>query len=326
MPMIRIGDIVEARARIAPHVLRTPLAPAGALSGALGVEVGLKPEILQETGSFKLRGATNAMLSLSREERARGVVTASSGNHGPALACAATRLGVAATICLSEMVPANKVANVRANGGTARVEGRDYDQSLRVCMELVDEPGLTLVHPFDDPAIVAGAGTIGLELAEDADDLDCVLVPLSGGGLLAGIATAIKARAPGVRVIGVSMERGASMIASLKTGKPVSVAEAETVADALGGSIGPNNQWTFETVKKLTDDCVTVSEEAIKQAMRLIFRHQGLMVEGAGAVGVAALLSGAVKTSGRTACVLSGRNVAPDAFMNILSEGIPDNA
>jgi threonine dehydratase len=318
--MISVQDIVEARTRIAPHVLRTPLVPAGALSRALGVEVALKPETLQETGSFKLRGATNAMMSLSAEARARGVVTASSGNHGPALACAATRLGAASTICLSQMVPENKIANVRANGGTARVEGRDYDQSMEVCMRLVADEGLTLVHPFDDPAVVAGAGTVGLELAEDADDLECVLVPLSGGGLLAGIASAINAHGPGVRVIGVSMERGASMIASLAAGQPVEVAEEETLADAVGGGIGLDNQWTVEAIRTLVDDCVTVSEEAISEAMRLIHRHQGLVVEGAGAVGVAGLMTGAVKTKGRAACVLSGRNIDPEAFIKIVSD------
>ena len=321
MPIISAQDIVAAKVRITPHVLRTPLVPARALSLALGVEVSVKPETLQETGSFKLRGATNAMMSLSAEARARGVVTASSGNHGPALAYAATRLGAASTICLSQMVPENKIANVRANGGTARVEGRDYDQSMEVCKRLVADEGLTLVHPFDNPAVVAGAGIIGLELAEDADNLDCVLVPLSGGGLLAGVATAIKARAPKVRVIGVSMERGAAMIASLKAGKPVDVAEVETLADALGGGIGLDNKWTFQAVRTLVDDCVTVKEEAIAEAMRLIHRHQGLIVEGAGAVGVAALLTGAVKTKGRAACVLSGRNIAPEAFINIVSNG-----
>ena len=320
MARIGITDIEQAQARISGHVLRTPLISAGPLSRALGCEVVLKPEFLQETGSFKIRGATNAMASLDVVTRARGVVTASSGNHGPALACAATRLGVASTICLSDMVPDNKIDNVRANGGTARVEGRDYAVSLRICMGLVRDQGLHLVHPFDDPAIASGAGTIGLEIAEDAPDLDCVLVPLSGGGLLAGIATAIKARASGTQVIGVSMERGASMVASLKAGKPVDVQELETLADALGGNIGLDNQWTFETVRDLVDDCITVNEDEISAAMRLLFRTQGMMVEGAGAVGIAALMSGKVTTKGPAACVLSGRNIAPDTFLDFMRQ------
>ncbi len=324
MGRIHISDIEAAQTRIKGHVVRTPLLSARPLSRALSCEVRLKPEFLQETGSFKLRGASNAMLSLDAATRARGVVTASSGNHGPALACAATRLGVASTICLSEMVPENKIANVRANGGTPRVEGRDYDVSLRICMGLVRDEGLHLVHPFDDPDVAAGAGTVGLELAEDARDLDCVLVPLSGGGLLAGIATALKARSPQTRVIGVSMERGASMVASWKAGRPVEVQEEDTIADALGGGIGLDNQWTFETVRDLVDDCVTVTEDQIKDAIRLIFATQGFMVEGAGAVGVAALMCGKVTPDGPAACVLSGRNIAHQAFWDVIQEkGLP---
>lgn len=324
MANIHISDIETAQSRIAGHVLRTPLVSAGPLSRALGCDVLLKPEFLQETGSFKLRGATNAMLALEVGARARGVVTASSGNHGPALACAATRLGVSSTICLSEMVPQNKIDNVVANGGTPRVDGRDYDVSLGICMDLVAREGLHMVHPFDDPDIVAGAGTVGLELAEDAPHLNTVLVPLSGGGLLAGIATAMKAHAPNIRVIGVSMERGASMVASLQADRPVEVQELETIADALGGGIGLENQWTFDTVRDLVDDCITVNEDDIKAAMRLIFNTQGLMVEGAGAVGIAALLSGKVAPDGPVACVLSGRNIAPQTFLDVIqTEGTP---
>ena len=318
MPQITLTHIEEAQARIKGHVQRTPLLSAGPLSRGLGCEITLKPEFLQETGSFKLRGATNAMLLLDAAARTRGVVTASSGNHGPALACAASRLGVASTICLSDMVPDNKIANVRANGGTARIEGADYDASLQVCHQLVSEDGLHLVHPFDDPGVVAGAGTVGLELIQDHSDLDCILVPVSGGGLLAGIATAVKATSPRTRVIGVSMERGASMAASWQAGTPVEVQEVETIADALGGNIGLDNQWTFETVQHLVDNCITVTEDEIKAAMRLIFHTQGLMVEGSGAVGVAALMAGKIQPDGPVACVLSGRNIATDEFLTLM--------
>jgi threonine dehydratase len=318
MAMVSVKEIEAAQARIAPFVLRTPLVATTALSAELGHPVSLKLETLQVTGSFKLRGATNAMLSLSDEQRARGVVTASSGNHGPALACAASSLGVAATICLSGMVPTNKVANVRAHGGMPEIAGRNYDQSMVHCLDLVKTRRLTLVHPFDDPIIVAGAGTVGLELLEDGPGLDTVLVPLSGGGLLAGIAIAIKASAPQVRVIGVSMENGASMVQSLKAGRPVDVEEVETLADALGGGIGLDNQWTFDTVRDLVDDCVLVSEERIAMAMRFLFETQGLVAEGAGAVGIAALMSGAVRCEGPAACVITGRNIAPDAFRSVV--------
>ena len=324
MAQITLADIEQAQARISGHVIRTPLVEAEPLSRELGVQVRLKPEILQETGSFKLRGASNAMLSLDAGARARGVVTASSGNHGPALACAATRLGLSSTICLSEMVPQNKIANVLANGGTAQVGGRDYAASLKLCMELVENESRHLVHPFDDQAVVAGAGTTGLEIAEDEPELDCVLVPVSGGGLLAGVATAIKALSPATRVIGVSMERGASMAASLAAGKPVEVQELESIADALGGNIGLDNQWTFETVQSLVDDFITITEDQIRSAMRLIFHTQGLMVEGSGAVGVAALMTGKANPCGPVACVLSGRNIAHGDFLDIVSwKGAP---
>ena len=322
MAKIDIKDIEKAQERINGHVIRSPLINAGQLSRNLGLEILLKPEFLQETGSFKLRGATNVMLSLKPSERAFGVVTASSGNHGPALALAATKLGVNSTICLSNLVPKNKIENVHSNGGTTCIEGQDYDASLDVCMELVKNKGMYLVHPFDNPSVVAGAGTIGLELDEDASEVDCILVPLSGGGLLAGIAVALKARRSKARIIGVSMENGASMIQSLIAGKPIDVQEVETIADALGGNIGLKNNWTFETVRDLVDDCITVSDEQIKDAMRTLFFNEGIMVEGAGVVGIAALMSGAVVCNGRAVCVLSGRNVATETFLDVISQKI----
>ena len=320
MAKVDIKDIEKAQDRIKGHIIHSPLINAGQLSRKLGHDILLKLEFLQETGSFKLRGATNAMLSLKPGERQFGVVTASSGNHGPALALAATRLGVNSTICLSNLVPQNKILNVSSNGGTVCVEGQDYDESLEVCMQLVKDNKMHLVHPFDNPSVVAGAGTIGLELAEDASDVDCILVPLSGGGLLAGIAVALKARRSKASLIGVTMENGASMIQSLKAGKPIDVKEVETIADALGGNIGLDNNWTFETVRDLVDDCVTVSDDQIKEAMRILFYSEGMMVEGAAAVGVAALMSGTVDCKGRAICLLSGRNIAAKTFLDVISQ------
>ena len=321
MAMLKFHEIENASNRIAPHVLRTPLICSHSLSKMLGINLILKPEFLQETGSFKIRGATNAMLSLPEIKQKFGVVTASSGNHGPALAFASTKLGIKSVICLSKLVPKNKIENVRANGGSLHVKGDDYDACLEACMDLVKNEGLNLIHPFDDPSVVAGAGTIGLELIEDTDrDVDCILVPLSGGGLLAGIATAVKTLAPKVRVIGVSMEKGASMFKSIQAGRPVNVKEMKTIADALGGNIGLNNKWTFETIQYLVDDIVVVSDEIIKKAMTTVFYSLGFTLEGAGAVGIAALMSGAVKTRGKAACILSGRNIAPEKFINILKK------
>tara|TARA_B100000029_G_scaffold332360_1_gene324588 strand:+ start:402 stop:1382 length:981 start_codon:yes stop_codon:yes gene_type:complete len=321
MAKLQFCEIENARVRIAEHVLRTPLIFSHSLSKKLGVDIALKPEFLQETGSFKIRGATNAMLSLPESKRKFGVATASSGNHGPALAFASTKLKTKSVICLSEMVPKNKIENVLTNGGTVQIKGHDYDSCLEACMDLVRKERLHLVHPFDDPFVIAGAGTIGLELIEDSKrDLDCVLVPLSGGGLLAGVATAIKSLAPHTRIIGVSMEKGASMYGSIKAGKPINVKEVDTIADALGGNIGIDNKWTFQTVQELVDDIVVVEDEIIKKAMREIFYSVGFMIEGAGAVGIAALMSGSISTRGKIACILSGRNIESEKFLNILNK------
>jgi threonine dehydratase len=311
MSEVSAADIEVAAERIGPHVVRTPLVAATRLSDALGCEVHLKPETLQETGSFKIRGATNAVLRLGPEDRARGVVTASSGNHGPALAAAARKVGVRCTVCLSRMVPENKVENVRLFGGEVHVAGRDYAASAIEARRIAAETGALQIPPFDHPDIVAGAGTVGLEIVADLTDVDTILVPLSGGGLLAGVAIAAKAARPAVRVVGVTMERGASMHASLDAGRPVDLAEEETLADALGGNIGLNNRWTFEPVRRLVDRTVLVGEARIAEGMHRLLADQGLVVEGAGAVGVAALLDGRLGSLGRrVAVVVSGRNVA----------------
>ena len=308
--------IYRARKRIAPHLGRTPLIASPGLSGPAGAAVFLKLETVQPTGSFKVRGAMNRVLTLSAEERARGVVTASSGNHGPGLAWAAARLGVACTVCLSTMVPENKIANVRSQGGEPHIEGKDYDHAVEVAARLTAERGLVYVPAFDDPDIMAGAGTSGIEIVEDLPEVDSVLVPLSGGGLVAGIAIAVKAARPTARVVGVSMERGAAMSESLKAGKPVPVEELPTLADALGGGIGLDNRWTFAAVRDHVDDVVLVDEGSIARAMAALLAADGVMAEGSGAVGAAAILSGRAGPLGEScAVVVSGRNVAADAFL-----------
>lgn len=323
---ITTGAIAAAEDRIRRHVVRTPLVSAEALSDRLGCELLVKPETLQPTGSFKIRGATNALLRLDDAGRARGVVTASSGNHGPALARAARRLGVTCMVCLSEMVPDNKVANVKRNGGTVVIAGRDYDAAVYEARRLADEAGMILIPPFDHPDVVAGAGTVGLEIMADAPNVDTILVPLSGGGLLAGVAIAAKAASETVRVIGVSMENGASMHESLRAGHPVDVTESESLADALGGSIGLDNRWTFPSVRDLVDATVLVGEATIAEALRRLFFDVGLVVEGAGAVGLAALLSGAVPNPGsRVVTIASGRNVDMALFVGLMAvEGDAD--
>lgn len=307
---VTIADIEQAARRIEGRVLRTPFVLSSALSERLGVAVGLKLEHHQPTGSFKLRGATNAMLYLSPEQRGRGVVAASTGNHGRALAHAAKAEGSVATICMSNLVPENKVAEIRRLGADVRIVGRSQDEAQLEVDRLVAEDGLVMVPPFDDKAVVAGQGTLGLELVEAMPDVATVLVPLSGGGLAAGVAAAVKGRSPKTRVIGLTMARGAAMKASLDAGRPVQVEEVASLADSLGGGIGLHNTVTFAMCHALLDDVILLSEEEIAAGMRHAYAEEREVVEGAGAVGIAALLSGRLgRLEGPVAIVLSGRNV-----------------
>jgi threonine dehydratase len=315
-----LAEIYRARAAIAPWVRRTPLVRSDALSRALGRSVHLKLETLQETGSFKLRGATNRMLELSAAERERGVVAVSTGNHARAVAHAAARLNVPAAVFMSTLVPQHKVEAVRALGAEVRIVGEGQDAAESDAKRLAKEQGRVFVSPFEDPLVIAGQGTIGLELLEDVPDLDSVLVPLSGGGLIGGIALALKCADPAIRVIGVSMERGAAMYESLRAGRPVDVVEEPSLADSLGGGIGLDNQYTFALVRDLVDEVLLVSEDEIAAAMAHCYWHEQQIVEGGGAVGVAALLAGKVGILGeRIVTVLSGRNVDMRRFTEILA-------
>jgi len=315
-----LADIYRARSVIAGAVCRTPLVPAFSLSGQNGAEYRMKLETLQSTGAFKIRGATCKLDSLSADERTRGVVAISSGNHGRGIAYAAKRLGVRAVICMGSLVPRNKVDAIEALGAEVRIIGDSQDDAEVEAQRLMAEEGLVEAHPFDDPFIIAGQGTIGLELMEDWPELDTVLVPLSGGGLIAGIAIAIKAASPGARIVGVSMERGAAMIESLRAGKPTQVEELATLADALGGGIGVHNRLTFDLVRELVDETVTVTEAEIAEGMRHLLWREQLVVEGAGAVGVAAILAGKITAPGKhVAVVISGRSTDMNDFMAIVN-------
>ena len=308
--MITLADIEAARDRLTGHVLMTPLVPAVALSEALGASISLKLEHYQTTGSFKLRGATNAMLRLSDEERQRGVVTASTGNHGRALSAAASAAGARATICISNLVPENKVAEIRRLGATVHIVGQSQDDAWLEAVRLAEQDGLVIIPPFDHRDVIAGQGTIGLEIVAAQPDVGTVLVPLSGGGLAAGVAAAVKALRPQARIIGVSMENGAAMKASLDAGHPVAVGEFPSLADSLGGGIGLDNQLTFQMCRDLLDDVVLLTEAEIAAGVRHAYQCQREVVEGAGAVGIAALLAGKITDLGRPiAVILSGRNI-----------------
>jgi threonine dehydratase len=319
-PLTR-ADFEAARQRIADVVRRTPCDHSPTLSERTGVPVWLKLEHHQHTGAFKLRGAANAVAQL---EGAAGVTTASTGNHGRALAYAARRQDLRAVICMSRLVPENKLAAIRALGAEARIVGASQDEAHEEAVRLVEQEGLAMVPPFDDLRVIAGQGTLGLEMIEDLPDVGTVLIPLSGGGLLAGVAGAMKALRPSLRVIGVSMERGAAMAASLEAGKPVPVEELPTLADSLGGGVGLDNRYTLAMVRDLADEVVLVSEAEIADGIRHCYARERQIVEGAAAVGVAALLAGKVEARGPTIVLLSGGNIDMALHARLVADEFPD--
>lgn len=321
---VTLDDILAAETRIAGLVLRTPMVCDHLLSDRLGAPVKLKLEHRQTTGAFKLRGATNALLSLPPAVRARGVVTASTGNHGRALAHAAREAGVRAVVCLSRRVPENKVAAVHALGAEVRIVGDSQDDAMDEVARAVRAEGLAEIAPFDDVAVIAGQGTLGLEIIDQCPSCTTVLVPLSGGGLAAGVAAAVKARASGARVIGVCMQRGAAMVASLAAGHPVAVREVPTLADSLGGGIGLANRFTFAMCAALLDQVVLVSEAEIAEAMRHVHATVGDAIEGAAAVGVAALMAGKVVAEGPVVVLLTGANIDPATHARIMAGVSPE--
>jgi len=280
--------------------------------------VYLKLEHHQTTGAFKLRGASNAIAVLSSEQRSRGVVAASTGNHGRALAHAAKLQGMRAVICMSKLVPQNKLAAIRDLGAEVRIVGNSQDDAQQEVDRLVKEEGLVMLPPFDHPDIIAGQGTLGLDIMERVPNAAAVLVPLSGGGLAAGVAAAAKGMRPGTKVIGISMERGAAMKASLDAGHPVQVEELSTLADSLGGGIGLDNRLTFTMCRDLLDDVVLLTEDEIAAGIRHAYAQEREIVEGAGAVGIAALLAGKVRVGGPTVLILSGRNIDMDLHRRIV--------
>ncbi|RWD63197.1 MAG: hydroxyectoine utilization dehydratase EutB [Mesorhizobium sp.] len=306
---VTLQHIRAARENIAGKVERTPAVKSQSLSDRAGHPIHLKLEYHQTTGAFKLRGASNAIAALSAQERSRGVVAASTGNHGRALAHAAKLEGMRAVICMSRLVPENKLDAIRRLGAEIRIVGNSQDDAQQEVDRLVAEEGLVMLPPFDHPDIIAGQGTLGLEIMEQVPDAANVLVPLSGGGLAAGVAAAVKGMSPSTKVIGVSMARGAAMKASLDAGRPVQVEELPTLADSLGGGIGLDNRLTFAMCRGLLDDVILLSEDEIAAGIRHAYAEEREIVEGAGAVGIGALLSGKVKPSGPTVLILSGRNI-----------------
>ena len=306
---VGLQHIRTARERIAGKVERTPCVVSQSLSDRAGSPVCLKLEHRQTTGAFKLRGASNGIAALSPQEKSRGVVAASTGNHGRALAYAARLEGMRAVVCMSRLVPENKLEAIRRLGADIRIVGNSQNDAQQEVDRLVTEEGLVMLPPFDHPDIVAGQGTLGLEIMEQVPGAAAVLVPLSGGGLASGVAAAVKGVSPNTKVIGISMARGAAMKASLDAGRPVQVEELPTLADSLGGGIGLDNRLTFAMCRDLLDNVILLSEEEISDGIRHAYAREREIVEGAGAVGIAALLAGKARANGPVVVLLSGRNI-----------------
>jgi threonine dehydratase len=317
-----IADVWLAAGRVSSLLHETPMVYSPAIKKNTGaVSVGLKLELLQPTGSFKVRGAVNTVLSLSDEEKDRGVITFSTGNHGCAVSYAAHRLGIRALVCMSNRVPSYRLDAIRTLGGEPVVHGSSQDEAEDYFRVLKDKEGLIPVVPFDDPRVIAGQGTISLEILRQNPDVDTLLVPLSGGGLLAGVSMAMKTIKPSVKIIGVSIKRSPAMLESLKAGHPVEVEERDTLADSLLGGIGRENHYTMELVKAYVDEHVIVDEDEIKKGMYYLFAEHGLVAEGAAAVGVAAILSGKVNVSGQHVVLpLTGRNVDITKYLMVIMD------
>jgi threonine dehydratase len=315
---VTLHDIYKARQRIDALISRTPVISSPLLAERVGASVYLKAESLQKTGSFKIRGAASEMLGLTAKEKAQGVISVSSGNHGRAVAYIAQQLGINAVICMSTRVPDNKLNAIERLGAEVVVYGDSYEQAEIHALQLQEERGLTMIDPFDAPLVIAGQGTVGLELLEDLPEIDTAIVPLSGGGLISGIALALKSANSSIRVIGVTMDRAPVMYHSLRAGSPIEMEEEDTIADALVGNIGVNNKHTFRMVQKYVDDTILVSDEEIAEAMAFALDQHHLVVEGGGAVGIAALLHRRASNLGRkVVVVVSGSNVSLPLLLKV---------
>ena len=315
--MITLQKIQEAHKRIAPFINYTPLIHSKYLSN--NSKVKLKLESLQITGSFKLRGATNKLLSLNEDQKQKGVIAVSTGNHGKGVAHAANILGIKSTIFMSSMVPQFRKEAIEALGAKVKIVGNNSDEADQYARELAKKENITLIHPFDDEEIIAGQGTVGLEMLETFPEVDTVVVPTSGGGLSGGIALAIKLQKPEVKIIAASMKRGPSMYESLKLGKPVDVEELETLADCLGGSIGIDNKYTFKIAQETIDDFVLVDEDKIAEGIKLNFVEHKLVTEGAAATAVMVVKDNMTQLLGKNIiCLICGGNIDFELFTKII--------
>jgi threonine dehydratase len=319
--MLTLKDIETARQAIGDAIDPTPCKYSGFLSHLTGAEIYLKLENLQNTGSFKIRGALNKLSTLSAEERRAGVIAASAGNHAQGVARAALQLGIHATILMPEATPITKVEATKFAGAEVILRGETFDDAMSVARSLAAERGLTMIHPFDDPAVIAGQGTIGLELLQQLPELGAVIVPVGGGGLISGIAIALKSVRPELRVIGVEADQAASAVLSRQAGQVVGLGAIKTIADGI--AVKRVGDITFALMQQYVDDLVTVSDEDIAAAILIYMERIRVVVEGAGAASLAALVSHKVKLDGvRTGVVVSGGNIDVQMVAKIIEKGL----
>jgi threonine dehydratase len=316
--LLSMDDVYLARERIGERLHRTPLLSSATLSKQVGADVSFKAELLQRTGSFKPRGVLNKLATLSGEEKQRGVISISAGNHAQALAYAAAVEGIDALVVMWQTASPMKIAAARGYGATIDTEAPDIPSAFERLDELIESTGRTLVHPYDDPLVMAGQGTVGLEIVEHMPEVDLVLVQVGGGGLVSGIATAVRALRPDARIVAVEPELSAALHESLKAGEPVTV-EAKSIADGLNGPYAGAN--CVRVCTELDVESALVSEDALQEAFRFMYTRMKLACEVAGAATAAALLSGAVEPERgqNVAAVVSGGNVAAKTAAAILA-------
>lgn len=318
---LTLEDILKARQTIQPFIHHTPLDRSQTFSQIVGGDIYLKMENLQKTGSFKVRGAANKIAKLSAQEKQNGVLAASAGNHAQGVAMAASRLEIPSMIVMPESAPLAKVSATEGYGAKVILSGGGYDEAYQKALALEAETGATFIHAFDDPDIIAGQGTIGLEILEDLPDLDIVLVPIGGGGLIAGISLAIKSLKPEARIIGVEASAAASMQAARKAGKPVTLDQANTLADGI--AVKRAGDLTYRIIEPLVESIVTVEEEEISAAILTLIERSKSIVEGAGAVALAAALNHKLDlTRQKTVLLLSGGNIDVNFLAQIIERGL----
>ncbi|NEK57794.1 threonine ammonia-lyase [Geodermatophilus sabuli] len=320
VPLVSGADVEAAAALLSGVVRHTPLEHSRTLAERAGGPVWLKCENLQRAGSFKIRGAYTRLSRLTAEERARGVVAASAGNHAQGVALAASMLGIRATVFMPESAPLPKVAATRGYGADARLGGHSLTDALVSAAEHAERTGAVLIHPFDHPDVIAGQGTVGLEILEQCPDVATVLVCTGGGGLVSGIAAAIKSRRPGVRVVGVQAEAAAAFPGSLAAGHPVALPAMATMADGI--AVGAPGELTLAHVQALVDEVRTVSEEDLSRALLFCLERAKLVVEPAGAAAVAAVLADPAAFPPPVVAVVSGGNIDPVLLLKVVQHGM----